>query len=108
MASAHLVEVARQIEGEHDLFAGAVRVGVDDAHHGPDAFIEGAGWSLRLEFVALYAVDPGFAERLGQRRRVLRPEADARLDDGADQRACLDARKPAGGRDAESRCRGAP
>jgi hypothetical protein len=41
MTPAHLVQVARQIEGEHHLFTGAVRMGGDDAHHGSHPFVEG-------------------------------------------------------------------
>ena len=89
VAAAHLVEVARQVEGEHHFLAGSIGVGVDDAHHGPHALVEGAVRAVRLEFVVLDEVDPSFAQRVDQCRRLLRPEADARLDDGADQRACL-------------------
>ena len=85
---AHLVELAGQVEGEHHLLAGAVRMVVDDAHHGADALVEGAVGAVRLQLVVLDEVDPGFAERAWPwPRSSSGAETDARLDDGADQRA---------------------
>ena len=78
-------------------------MGVDDAHYGPHAIVKGAAGTVRLEFVVLDEVDPDFAQRLGQGRRVFRSQADARLDDGADQRAFLHAREPARAGDTEFR-----
>ena len=67
--------------------------GVDDAHDGADALVERADRAVRLQLVVLDEIDAGRAELGDERRRLLGVEADARLDDGADQRAAL--RRPA-------------
>jgi hypothetical protein len=101
MAPAHLIEITRQVEGEHHLLAGVLRMRIDDTHDGPYALLEGAAGPVRLQFVVLDEVDPGFAECLRQGRGFVRSEADTGLDDRTDQRAVEDAAEPAGTGDRE-------
>ena len=90
MAAAHLIEIAGEVEGIHHLLARSVGVIIDDAHHGPGPLVERAMRSVRLKLVVLDEVDAGFAQGLGQGGGLVGPEADARLDDGADQRKVSD------------------
>ena len=85
VAPAHLVELARQVEGVHRLAAGPVGLGLDRAHHGADARVEGADGAVRLQLVVLDEVDAGPAERPHELGRGGGVEADGRLDDRADQ-----------------------
>ena len=103
MAVAHLIELAREIEGIHHLLARSVGVIIDDAHHGADALVKRAMRSVGLKFVVLDEVDAGFAQSLGQGCCLVRPEADARLDDGADQRKVSDTGEAARSRNPEFR-----
>ena len=82
---------------------GAVGVAVDDRHHRPGALLERAVRPVGLQLVVLDEIDAASGEDLDQRRGALRGQADARLDDGADQRPGRDARQAAGAVDAELR-----
>ena len=105
MAAAHLIEVAGQVEGEHDLLARALGVIVDHAHNRFDPPLERTVRPVRLQFVVLDEVDAGPAELADQRRRFLGTEADARLDDRADQRSSVDTGKPPRSSNAKPRSR---
>ena len=59
------------------------------AHHRAGALVERAGRAVGLQLVVLDEVDAGVAELGDERRRRLGVEPDARLDDGADQRAAV-------------------
>jgi hypothetical protein len=86
MPATHLVEVAREVEREHHLLAGTLGLIVDDAHHGPRTPLERAARPVGLQFIVLDKIDPRIDERAHEVGRFLRPETDAWLDDGADQR----------------------
>ena len=101
----HLVEVARQIKGEHHFLAAAQRVVVDHPHDGFDALVERARRTVRLQFVVLDEIDAGAAEVIDKSRRLGGTQADARLDDGPDQRSSLNPCKAARPRDAKPRPR---
>ena len=103
VAVAHLIEIAREIEGIHDLLARSVGVTIDDAHHGPGPIVKRAMRSIRLKFVVLDEVDASFAQGLGQGCCLVWPEADARLDDGADQRKVSDTGEASRSRNPEFR-----
>jgi hypothetical protein len=76
---------------------------VDHPQHRSCPGIEWAVGPIGLKLVILDEVDPGLAKCAGQGCRLLRPEADAGLDDGADQRPPLHTGKPAGTLDSEPR-----
>src|SRR6478609_3133885 len=105
VAPAHLVEIAGQVEGVHDFPARALGVIIDHPHHGFDTPVERTGRTVRLQFVILDEIDSCAAELIDQRSRFFRPEPDAGLDDGPDQRPALYAGKPARTLDAETRPR---
>ena len=102
MAAPHLVELAGEVEGVHRLLAGPVGMIVDDAHHGSYALVERAVRAVRLQLVVLDEVDPGLAEVLDHGGGRLGVEADARLDDGADQRPAVNVGEPARALDPEA------
>src|SRR3546814_889760 len=103
VAAAHLVEIAGHVEGEHHLLAGAVGVIVDDPHDRPRPLLEGAVGAVALKLVVLDEIDVRRGKRLDETGRLLRPEADAGLDDGSDQGTAPNVRKPACPLDAEGR-----
>jgi len=76
-------------------------VAIDLRHHRPRPSLERAGVSVGLKLVVLDEVDVARGEEIDQFRRALGAETDAGLDDGADQRACGDAREPGRPGDAE-------
>ncbi len=103
VAAAHLVDLARQVEGDHRLAAVPVGGAIDRRHDRVDAMREGAGRAVGLELVVLDEIEAGrreFTDEGGGRRRI---EAHARLDDRTDQRPPLDAGEPARAGDAEAR-----
>src|SRR3954468_7219756 len=103
VAAAHLVQFTGEVEGEHHLPAVPLGMTVDHRHHRADALVEGAVRAVALELVVLDEVDAGLAQRRDDIGGLPRAEADAGLDDRADQWPSLDPGEAAGSRNAEFR-----
>ena len=101
VAAAHLVHLAGQVEGEHDLAARPFGMGADDAHDGAHAVVEGADVAVGLQFVILDEVDARRAERVDHGGGFGGRKADGGFDDGADEGAVFHARQGAGALGAE-------
>jgi hypothetical protein len=105
VTAAHLVDLARQVEGVHELATRAVGGPVHRCHHRPRPVLERAGRAVALQLVVLDEVEAGSGELGHQRRGTGGIEPDRRLDDGSDQRPAFDAGEKAGAVDAEARAR---
>ena len=103
VAALHLREIAGDVEGVHDLLAGTRRGFVDLAHHRAGAGLEGRVAIVGLQLVVLDEIDAGGGEGFDEDGDGLGVEADAGLDDGAEERAAFDAGEAAGSFDAEAR-----
>src|SRR6516162_4040785 len=99
----HLVELAGQIEGVHDLPSRPLSMIVDHAHDGFDAPVKRTGRAIRLQFIVLDKVNASTAKIADDSCRLLWTEADARFDDRTDQRPFLHPGKAPCSRDAKSR-----
>ena len=86
----HRVEFVANVEGIHHALASAIGVGVDDPHDGVHTLVKRRVRRIRHQLVVLDEINSGFAENFHQLRRLLRRQADAGLDDCADERTALD------------------
>lgn len=80
VAPQHLVDLAGQIEGDHDLSAASRLMAPDDVEHPPRPLVERAGRPVRLELVVLDEIDAAFAELVDDGRRLRRIEPDRGFD----------------------------
>lgn len=103
--AAHLVEIAGDVEGMHDALAGAVGMAVERSHHGRDPGVERCEDRVRAELIILDEVDAALGEFRDDLRSLLRQQADARLDDGADGGEPVEPEALTRPRDAETRAR---
>ncbi len=103
VAAQHLVDVAGKVHRIHDLLAGSVGMIAQHAQNGGGALFEGTVRPVGLQFVVFDEVDPRLSQRAHLRSCLLRVHADARFDDGADERTLVHAREPASSRHAKLR-----
>jgi hypothetical protein len=99
----HVVDAAGDVDRVHRHAAEAVGMLVQHRRHGLEPGVEGRVRRVGDQLVVLEEVDAGGAEIVYQRRRLRGGEADARLDDRADQRPARDAGEPPRAVDAELR-----
>ena len=102
VAAPHLVDRAGDVDRVHRHAAEPVGVRAEHRHHRLEPRVERRVGRVADQLVVLDEVDAGRAERIDQRGGLLRRQADARLDDGADQRPALHARLLARACDAEA------
>ena len=94
--AAHGVRLVADVEGDHDVLAGAVLVAAHPVHHRRHALGQRGVDRVGADLVVLDEVEPGGAERADQLAGLLRRQAEVRLDDGADQRPALHPGQPPG------------
>src|SRR4051812_14395473 len=98
----HLVEIARQVEGNHGFLASALGGLVDNSHHGPHALLERAAWAISLQLVVFDEVDSPSDQCTNLLCRRDWGEAHTGFDDRADNRTARDTGQLAGSLYAES------
>ena len=87
VAREHLVDLARDVEGEHRFLAAALGVAADHSHHRLHPLRKGAMRRVGHELVVLDEIDAALDELVDQFRRLGGGQPDAGLDDGAYERA---------------------
>ena len=99
----HLVDISGKVNRIHHLLARPVGVIAQHAQNRGGPLFEGTVRPIGLQFVIFDEVDPRLGQGTHLRGSRLRAHANARFDDGADERPLLHAREPARSRHAELR-----
>jgi len=87
MLAAHGVQIARNVEGEHHLFACCISMSVDDLHHSFDTLGKKCIWWIGLQFVILDKIYPGLTQVFHQCSGILGRKSNTWFDNRPDQRA---------------------
>ena len=90
VAAQHVIDIAADIECVHRLLAGLIRYALDLGHDCRDALGERRIGRIGVELIVFDEVEAGQCEVAHQLAKLLCGQADAGLDDRADQRTPID------------------